>query len=217
MKDWRHLIGTPAEGDAYTWKKLSPEESVKIVATINYSSGTTGAPKGVCISHHSLIANVEQTIFMRFVGKPCTRYTKPPRRWIGFLPLYHAYGQLYTTLMSSKLQIPIYIMKQFVCTDFLLAIQDYKITQLQVAPPILVMLSKRPETAKYEVSSVGEILCGGAPLAMTLQNEVSERFGVHIRQGCGMTELTCGAVRVPGGVSDDTGSVGMLIRTVNAC
>jgi acyl-CoA synthetase (AMP-forming)/AMP-acid ligase II len=172
--------------------------------------GTTGLPKGVCVSHHNLIANVEQTIFMRFLEKPFTKGNRPPERWIGFLPLYHAYGQLYTILMSTKLQIPVYIMKQFVYGDFLKAIQDYKITHLQVAPPILVMLSKRPETAKYDISSVTDVLCGAAPLSKELQNDVSKRFNVQINQGWGMTEVTCGAIHVPGGVNDDTGSVGML-------
>jgi acyl-CoA synthetase (AMP-forming)/AMP-acid ligase II len=210
VKDWRHLIGTAAEVDGYSWKTLSPEESVTTVATINYSSGTTGLPKGVCVSHHNLIANVEQTIFMRYHGKPFTKENRPPERWVGFLPLYHAYGQLYTMLMSTKLQVPVYIMKQFVYADFLQAIQDYKITHLQVAPPILVMLSKRPETAKYDISSVTDILCGAAPLSKELQNDVSKRFKVQINQGWGMTEVTCGALHVPGGVNDDTGSVGML-------
>lgn len=210
VKDWRHLIGTPLEGYRYSWNKLSPHESVSTVATINYSSGTTGLPKGVCVSHHNLIANVEQTIFMRYHGKPFTKDTRTPERWIGFLPLYHAYGQLYTILMSTKLNIPVYIMKQFVYGDFLQAIQDYKITHLQVAPPILVMLSKRPETAKYDISSVTDVLCGAAPLSKELQNHVSKRFNLQINQGWGMTEVTCGAIHVPGGFHDDTGSVGML-------
>jgi 4-coumarate--CoA ligase len=210
VSDWRSLIGTPSEGSSYSWPKLSPEESVNTVATINYSSGTTGLPKGVCVSHHNIIANVEQTIFMKYLHKPFTRFTRPPERWIGFLPLYHAYGQLYTILMAAKLLVPVYVMKQFVYADFLRSIQDYKVTHLQVAPPILVMLSKRAETANYDISSVTDILCGAAPLSKELQNDVSRRFNVQINQGWGMTEVTCGAMYVPGGVNDDTGSVGQL-------
>lgn len=210
VRDWRSMIGNLADGDNYSWPKLGPEESVSTVATINYSSGTTGLPKGVCVSHHNLIANVEQTIFMRFLHLPFDKDTSPRERWIGFLPLYHAYGQLYTILMSIKLNIPVYIMKQFVYTDFLQTIQDRKITHLQVAPPILVMLSKRPETAKYDIGSARDVLCGAAPLSKELQNDVSKRFGMHIKQGWGMTEVTCGAIHIPGGVHDDSGSVGQL-------
>jgi 4-coumarate--CoA ligase len=210
VKDWRHLICTPDQGDRYSWPKLTPHESVNTVATINYSSGTTGLPKGVCVSHHNLIANIEQTIFMRYLHKPFTKETRPPERWVGFLPLYHAYGQLYTILMALKLQVPVYVMKQFVYADFLRVVQDHKVTHLQVAPPILVMLSKRPETANYGLSSVTDVLCGAAPLSKELQNDVSKRFNLQIVQGWGMTEVTCGAIHVPGGVYDDSGSVGQL-------
>jgi 4-coumarate--CoA ligase len=210
VKDWRYLIGSQDEGERYSWPRLSPEESVNTVATINYSSGTTGLPKGVCVSHHNLIANIEQTIYMRDLHKPYTRDTRPAERWIGFLPLYHAYGQLYTILMAVKLQTPVYVMKQFVYADFLQTVQDFKITHLQIAPPILVMLSKRPETKNYDLSSVTDVLCGAAPLSKELQNDVSKRFNIQINQGWGMTEVTCGAIHVPGGVNDDSGSVGQL-------
>jgi long-subunit acyl-CoA synthetase (AMP-forming) len=112
--------------------------------------------------------------------------------------------------MSIKLNVPVYILKQFVYTEFLQTIQNYKITHLQIAPPILVMLSKRPETNNYDLSSVKYILCGAAPLSKELQNDVSRRFNVQINQGWGMTEVTCGGFYVPGGVNDDSGSVGQL-------
>ncbi|RDW77741.1 acetyl-CoA synthetase-like protein [Coleophoma cylindrospora] len=212
VPDWTSLIGTEAEGSTYSWPRLSAQEAASTVATINYSSGTTGLPKGVCVSHTNLIANIEQTIYMKYLDKPFWPdiSKRPAERWIGFLPLYHAYGQLYTILMAVKLSVPVYIMKQFVYTDFLASIQKFKITHLQVAPPILVMLSKRPETAKYDISSVTDVLCGAAPLSKELQNDVMKRFGMQINQGWGMTEVTCGAIHVPGGVSDDTGSVGQL-------
>lgn len=210
VKDWTTVVATVDEGERYVWNKLTAVQSRTTVATINYSSGTTGPPKGVCISHYNLIANVEQTIYMRFLEKPYTHATRPQERWIGFLPLYHAYGQLYTILMAVKLKVPVYVMKQFVYRDFLQAVQDYKITTLQIAPPILVMLAKRPETSEFDISSVQDVLCGAAPLSKELQNECMARFGFNIAQGWGMTEVTCGAIHLPGGRRDDTGSVGEL-------
>jgi 4-coumarate--CoA ligase len=93
VKDWRHMIGSVTEGEAYTWDPML-ETSTTSIATINYSSGTTGLPKGVCISHYNLIANAEQTIFMR--DQECSHdpARRPCEKWIGFLPLYHAYGKL---------------------------------------------------------------------------------------------------------------------------
>ncbi|KAL2375991.1 hypothetical protein RJ035_008160 [Blastomyces gilchristii] len=137
------LLATTQESHSYQWPELTGGEGAKTIATINYSSGTTGLPKGAC---------------------------------------------MYTIIVAAKMQVPVYVMKKFVYEDFLRVIQDHKITQLHVAPPIMVMLSKRPETAKYYPSSVKLITCGAAPLSRKLQNEVSEKLGVIVQQGSGMTE-----------------------------
>jgi 4-coumarate--CoA ligase len=118
----------------------------------------------------------------------------PKERWIGFLPLYHAYGQLYANLMATKLETPIFIMKQFNYAEFLQHIQNHKIDYLQVAPPILVMLVKRPETKQYDLSSLKGILCGAAPLSKELALQVTKQFGCYVKQGWGMTEVTCGSI-----------------------
>lgn len=202
-RDWRDFLPSPADADAYTFPDMSDEDATSTTATVNYSSGTTGLPKGVQVSHHNLVANLDQTIYMRYLKKPWDHTNRPREVWLGFLPLYHAYGQLYTIAMAQKLQIPVYIMKQFQYEEFLRAIQDYRVTHLQVAPPIMVMLSKRPETAKYDLSSVTDILCGAAPLSKELQREISKKLECEIVQGWGMTEVTCGAIHVPGGHIDE--------------
>lgn len=205
------MAGTPDQGSSWEWPVFGAKEAAETVATINYSSGTTGLPKGVCVSHRNLIANMMQIITARYAHKPYAFQDRPQERWIGFLPLYHAYGQLYTILIATKLNVPVYVMAEFRYDDFLDSIGKYKITNLQIAPPILVMLSKRPETANYNLDSLTDVVCGAAPLARELQNECQKRFGIQINQGWGMTELTCGALTVPGGLKDDSGSVGSLL------
>ncbi|PVH95803.1 acetyl-CoA synthetase-like protein [Periconia macrospinosa] len=209
-RDWTEWLPSITEADAYNFPQLSEQESTTTIATVNYSSGTTGLPKGVEVSHYNLIANLQQTIYMRYVKKPWDHTNRPREVWLGFLPLYHAYAQLFTISMAQKLQIPVYIMKQFHYEEFLQAIQTYKVTHLQVAPPIMLMLSKRAETAKYDLSSVTDILCGAAPLSKELQMEISKKLNCEILQGWGMTEVTCGAIHVPGGTADNSGSVGQL-------
>lgn len=112
--------------------------------------------------------------------------------------------------MAPKLGFPVYIMRKFVYEEFLDVIQRYRITHLQVAPPILIMLDKRPDTSRYDLSSVKNILCGAAPLSLDLQNRIQKRFRTNVVQGWGMTEVTCGAIHVPGGLYDESGSVGQL-------
>ncbi len=208
VKDWRSFVGTPEEGGNWNWPRFSREKARTTIATINYSSGTTGSPKGVMVSHANLIANASQTVFLRSYGRPLPLKKE---RWVGFLPLYHAYGQLYSCLVSVRLNTPVYVMKAFVFTDFCAHIQNYKITTLQLAPPVLVMLAKRPETKNYDLSSVNDVLCGAAPLSKDLQNECRKRFGWNIIQGWGMTEVTCGGISMAGGGMDDTGSIGQLL------
>ncbi|KHO11198.1 hypothetical protein MAA_11276 [Metarhizium robertsii ARSEF 23] len=212
IEDWTCMLGTPQQAENWSWPLLTSKESTQTIATINYSSGTTGLPKGVCVSHSNLIANLEQSYFMRYVDTPYLKSGTPPQeRWIGFLPLYHAYGQLYTILMALKLENPVYVMTEFNFERFLDAISRHKITTLQVAPPVLVMLSKRPETSKYDLSSVEEIRCGAAPLSRELQNDCRKKLGIPIRQGWGMTELTCASITQPSSSDDVMGTVGNLM------
>ncbi|KFY75883.1 hypothetical protein V498_09855 [Pseudogymnoascus sp. VKM F-4517 (FW-2822)] len=204
--DWRVLLNSGAND--YAWPSFTPEESLKKVATINYSSGTTGYPKGVMITHANIIVNAAQNIF-NLVHK--REIPLPDDRWLGYLPLYHAYGQLYLIIIALKRRIPVYVMKQFIFEDFLHAIQVYRITTLQLVPPILVLMSKHPDTSKYDLSSLTLALCAAAPLSKELQNHCSKRFGFNIIQGYGMTETTCGGMGMLAIDVDDTGSIGKLL------
>ena len=100
-------------------------------------------------------------------------------------------------------------MKKFNFEDMLRTIQTHRITRLQIAPPVMVLLGKRPETSQYDLSSLKDITCGAAPLSRELQLDVARKLDVHVKQGWGMTEVTCGGLNTVGdeGV---TGSVGSL-------
>lgn len=169
-------------------------------------------PKGVCISQTNLIANCEQSIFMRYFQKPQDAIIEASstERWLGFLPLYHAFGQLVNVVMACRLRVPVYVMEAFHYKTFLRNIQTHRITDFTTAPPVLVMLSKRPETRNYELSSLKEVLSGAAPLSKELQNDLTQRFNINVRQTYGGTEITCSCHAIPGGMKDLTGSVGYL-------
>ena len=212
IRDWRSMLGSPAEASAYKWQQLSPFQSQKQIATVNYSSGTTGLPKGVMITHANLIANSEQCICIKFAEDPARRYKGPlNERHIGFLPLFHAFGQLNNIIIAAKLMLPIYVMSAFDFEVLLQTIQSQKITHMPAAPPIMVLMSKHPATAKYDLSSLESVVCGAAPLSQSLQNECTGRFDIHVGQGWGMTEVTCAGTACPERSNDTTGSVGQLV------
>ncbi|KIW82328.1 hypothetical protein Z517_05355 [Fonsecaea pedrosoi CBS 271.37] len=216
IKDWRSMVASESEAESWRWDPLEGEAALETVAAINFSSGTTGLPKGVCITHRNLISNAAQTIFNKYEGTQYSEQNPGPERWLAFLPLYHAYSQLWTINIACRLQVPVYVMPKFVYEDFLRYIQKYRITTLQLVPPVLVMLSKRPETAKYDLSSLKQFLCGAAPLKSDLQNEIMTRFNVVVVQGWGMTETTCAGIMMPGMTKDLTGSIGYLLPNTEA-
>ncbi|KAL1304147.1 hypothetical protein AAFC00_000574 [Neodothiora populina] len=210
VPDWHSFIASQDEAEAWQWHRMTPQESKSRIAVLNYSSGTTGLPKGVMISHENVIANVCQSLYMRQLEQSHPTNKAPPERWLGFLPLYHAYGQLWSITAAAINSTPCYYMRAFSFEPFLKHIQDHKITHIQTAPPVLVMLDKRPETSRYDLGSLVNILCGAAPLSKELQNSVSDRFRLKVVQTWGMTEVTCSCLHVPGGLDDRSGSVGFI-------
>jgi len=203
LEDWRSFMGSEADTRSWRWPSFAVEEARTHIGTVNFSSGTTGLPKGVAVTHSNLIWNVEQIVSIYGYNSS--------ERWLGFLPLYHAYGQTYAVLIATKQNIPIQIMNSFVFEDYLSLIQKHKITRLQTVPPIMVMLSKRPEVANFDLSSVKEMLCGAAPLGRELQHEVERKFGIRVTQGWGLSETTCAVTGVPTECQPPQGSIGVLM------
>ncbi len=207
VQDWRIMLASENDSVSWRWDPLEGEHSVDKICCINFSSGTTGLPKGVCVTHHNLIANAAQAVFTKYD----TEHSKPRdpnERWLAMLPLYHAFGQLWHISIAGRIRVPIYVMEKFVFEDFLKHIQNHNITGLQTVPPVVVMLSKRPETLRYNLSSLEWMLCGAAPLSKELQNDVSSKLGCVIVQGWGMTETAAVGMLIPGSMVDDTGSIG---------
>ncbi|RMD43748.1 hypothetical protein DV735_g1311, partial [Chaetothyriales sp. CBS 134920] len=199
IRDWRSILPSHSEAQSWKWDDLYGKPSTETTAAINFSSGTTGLPKGTCITHYNLVSNASQSLYLRLVGSPFSvERPNPDERWLAFLPLYHAYSQLWTINIACKLRVRVYVMDKFELAPFLSYIERYKITALQAVPPVLVMLAKRPETSKYDLSSVNHILCGAAPLSQTLQQEVSTKLGCVIAMNPGTVDI------------DESGSIGHL-------
>ncbi|CAH1791187.1 unnamed protein product [Owenia fusiformis] len=169
------------KGDAFKAAKVNAKEDI---AALPYSSGTTGLPKGVMLTHFNLVANIQQFCSPYFLSSHIGDC------YIAVLPFYHIYGQINVLAGGLCDGATIVTMPRFEPELYLHAIQQYKATRLFVVPPMALFLAKDPRMDKYELSSVKEIFCGAAPLSKELQEEVTARLKCKLRQGYGMTELS---------------------------
>jgi acyl-CoA synthetase (AMP-forming)/AMP-acid ligase II len=191
-RHWTELLaGNLAQAETWSWEE--PDNPEETTCCLNYSSGTTGVPKGVEISHHSYVAN---GVGVGHINKlrPDFAAKQKTDRGLCFLPLYHAYGQTYFIANLPHLHIPVYVMPVFDFAKMLSHIQRFRITTLPVVPPIVVLLAKHPLTKKFDLSSIETIGSGAAPLTREVCEEVERLFPgreMYVRQGWGMTEVTC--------------------------
>uniref|UniRef100_A0A1J3EP05 4-coumarate--CoA ligase-like 5 n=1 Tax=Noccaea caerulescens TaxID=107243 RepID=A0A1J3EP05_NOCCA len=158
-------------------------------ATLLYSSGTTGMSKGVISSHRNLIAMV-QTIVNRFGSDDGSQ---GEQRFICTVPMYHIYGLAAFATGLLAYGSTIVVLSKFEMHEMMSAIGKYQATFLPLVPPILVALINGADQikAKYDLSSLHTVLCGGAPLSKEVTEGFAEKYPtVKILQGYGLTEST---------------------------
>ena len=159
--------------------EINPREDL---VALPYSSGTTGLPKGVMLTHHNLVANIKQMEGLNYFFESDTL--------ICVLPLFHIYGLVVVLNMGLYTGSTIVTMPRFDLEGFLKAIQDYNVTLAHIVPPIVLKLSKESVVDNYKVDQLRTIFCGAAPLGEDLTLACMERLGCQIRQGYGMTETS---------------------------
>jgi len=158
---------------------LDPLEDL---VALPYSSGTTGLPKGVMLTHHNLIANIRQMEGLRYFSELDTL--------ICVLPLFHIYGLVVVLNMGLYSGSTIVMLPRFDLEAFLKAVQDYNVSLAHIVPPIVLALSKNPIVDNYKLPNLRTLFSGAAPLGEDLTRACMDRLGGNIRQGYGMTETS---------------------------
>ena len=171
-----------AEPDAFQPVEIDPGEDLVVLP---YSSGTTGLPKGVMLTHRNLVSNLSQV-----PGVTDVDLIADTDVILGVLPFYHIYGMLVIMNYGLSTGATIVTMPRFDLGGFLSLIQEHRVTRVNVVPPILVALGKHPMVDEFDLSSLKSVFSGGAPLGEDLALEVRARLGCDILQGYGLTETS---------------------------
>jgi acyl-CoA synthetase (AMP-forming)/AMP-acid ligase II len=161
---------------------VNPAEDLVVLP---YSSGTTGLPKGVMLTHRNLVANLRQcegmVNFEAFGEADVT---------IAVLPFFHIYGMVVIMMLGLAGGGTIVSVPRFDMMEFLAIVQKYRMTVLPLVPPIVLGLVKHPAVAQFDFSSVRLVFSGAAPLGEDLARALSDKLGCPVVQGYGMTEAS---------------------------
>lgn len=176
----------------------SPAGDPDALALLPYSSGTTGLPKGVMLTHRNLVAGVRQAAAgLRPTADDVV---------LALAPFAHVMGFVVTLGASLAAGARVVTLPRFEPEAFLAAVERHRVTMLIVPPPVMALLAGSPPT--FDPTSVELIVSGGAPLGAQAQSAVARRFPhAVVGQGWGLTETTaCATVpdrergTVPGSV-----------------
>jgi acyl-CoA synthetase (AMP-forming)/AMP-acid ligase II len=199
------LVAEPASlcdpGQAGAGPRQPPDPGQ--IALLPFSSGTTGLPKGVMLTHANLSAAARQ------LGT-ALRLT-PRDRFLALAPFAHVMGFVVSLCAPLATGATVVMLPRYGPRALLDAIQRHRITVLAVPPPVLAALARDPDAGRYDLSSVELIVSGGAPLARDLQLEAARRFpGSVVGQGYGLTETTAVIAASPRDGAEP-GSAGRLV------
>ncbi len=159
--------------------------SQETLAALPYSSGTTGLPKGVMLSHHNLVANVYQLL------GPGAALLKPDDNLLCFLPLYHIYGLNVALNPMLMMGATLVLMPRFNAGQVCSLMREEAISTMLVVPPAMNALCLAAEAGQFPKDhKVHWVKSGAAPLAPELARRFTALTGILVCQGYGMTEAS---------------------------
>jgi long-chain acyl-CoA synthetase len=155
------------------------DRSPSDMAILLYTSGTTGTPKGVVLTHENFLSGVDSA----FRQNP----EMDPGALLHTLPLTHVYGVLVQNLANGW-GLSTVLLRQFEPSRALQAIEQHRVRYLPVVPTMLVYLLHYPDRDRYNTSSLFRITSGGAALPEKLRRDVERVFACRVDQGYGLSE-----------------------------
>lgn len=180
------------------------------LAVMPSSSGTSGLPKAVMLTHHNLVANQCQMLGAGHLPSEADTV-------IALVPFTHIYGMQTVMNLGLASGSTIVTMARPDLGEFLRIVQDHAVTRADVVPPIVHALARHPLVESYDLSSLRVVMSSAAPLSAEVQRAAAERVGCVVKQAMGMTE----AGPATHGLPDDParnkpGSIGPLLSNTEA-
>ncbi|KAJ2448834.1 hypothetical protein EV183_005228 [Coemansia sp. RSA 2336] len=210
-------IGSLLDRRPYEATRINGQEAHARMAAIVYSSGTTGMPKGVMLSHRNLVACavLNAAMFQFQAEQSHSASVERVQRSIAVLPFAHIYGL--TSLVTNSVAggRTQYIMSKFSINKFLSAIQEHKIQVASVVPSVMSQIAKHEHLEQYDLSSLQVLGSGAAALPGGIHKQIRSRFSGNTINGYGMSE-TCSGVCVMSNYKFAAGSVGFLLPSMEA-
>ncbi|KAK5626800.1 hypothetical protein RRF57_002515 [Xylaria bambusicola] len=195
--------------------KWTKGQGARQPAYLCYSSGTSGLPKAVMISHRNIIANIMQICWHEETGR--RQKGVETQTCIGLLPMSHIYALVVIANAGVYRGDGVIVLPRFELKTLLESIQKFKIELMHLVPPIIIQLLRNPELcAKYDLSSVRHIFTGAAPLGAETHEDMRKAFpSITVGQGYGLTE-TSTVVFCTGENDIMIGSSGSLVPATRA-
>jgi len=206
------------------------------IAALMYTAGTTGPPKGVVHTHYSLYINAlsfyEYILVHRSVTLQLNSRALNPRTLqfnefsqrvsgvnremvsLGVLPLSHSFGIAFNNI-GNFVGGKTILLRWWNAEEALQAIQRFHVTQMAAVPTMYIQMLEFPELDKYDLSSLEDCQCGGAPLPVEVALKWKEKVGVDIREGWGLTESGATTTGQPGDLPPKYGSLGKSLLKCN--
>ncbi len=155
------------------------------VVALPYSSGTTGLPKGVMLTHYNLVAELSTAL-----ARPDIAFPGEQDTLLAFLPFFHIYGIVMFLTYALWRGATVVSTPRFDLEQYLDMIQRYGVTYLHLVPPVVIALAKHPIVDKYDLSTAKWALSAAAPLGGPAAEAFTARLGTQLFQAYGMTEVS---------------------------